>query len=130
MGFWNRSTVLLAILLAGELFAAQSTSDHVVSTSELHRAVYNSDQARLDNLARLDKLVSSGPARKLFEGIDPTKVSCALAMLSDEEARKSGATERDNRERPGCWWAKYPAAAGHFAGADSGGTGWSQGGLT
>jgi hypothetical protein len=99
MSFWNWATVLLAILVAGELFAAQSTSDHVISPSELHRTVRNSAQARQDNLARLDKLV--GPARKLCEGmrIDPTKVSYALAMLSDEElarlARQSETIEND-----------------------------------
>lgn len=88
------------VLLAGPV-AARPESDHVVSPSELDRAVRNAAQSRQDNLAKLDRFVASPEAQKALQGlkVDPERVSRALPMLSDAElarlAERSDAIQND-----------------------------------
>jgi hypothetical protein len=99
--FRFRWIALLTLMLAAGSLAAQPAPDHVVSAAELHHAVQNAAQARQNNLATLNKFVSSSQATKLFEElkVDPAKVARALPMLSDAElarlARQSEAVRND-----------------------------------
>ncbi len=61
--------------------------DHVVSKAELQQEIKAAAHARQRNLAKVEKFLSSEPARKALRAakIDSVKVEKAVSSLNDEE---------------------------------------------
>ena len=96
--------IVFTLLAAGALplfSQTPSDGDHIVSTGDLQKAARASAQNRQDNLAKIDQLFSSEPARKAFETVklDAVKVSQAVSFLSDDElARLAAQTVKVQRD--------------------------------
>ena len=84
--------VLTAVVLA-TFFAvpqnllAQTAAAHVVSQSEMQRAVLNASQARQQNVERVQAFLSSEMAAKAMQSarVNPEQVKKAVSSLSDAE---------------------------------------------
>ena len=76
-------------------------ADHVVAPAELHGKLLGAAQARQSNVATIQRFLSHDAVQKSMKitGMDATKVSQAVSLLSDEEltriAAKAGQFERD-----------------------------------
>ena len=79
------TALVLAFVLPKSLVA--QASQHLVSPSDLQKAVVEASQARQRNLDTLNNFLSSDKAKKALESanIDPQQVKKAVAGLSDEE---------------------------------------------
>jgi len=104
MPFRMQSLLLTAAALlsaAAIRLPAETAPDHIVAARALHQAVRNTAQERQGNLAKLDRFLSSEPARQALAALklDRANVSSALSLLSDEElaelAARSANIERD-----------------------------------
>lgn len=75
--------------------------DHVVAPAELHGKLLGAAQARQSNVAKIERFLSHDAVRTSLKvtGMDGTKISQAVSLLSDEElariAAKAGQFERD-----------------------------------
>ncbi len=79
------TTMCLASMLC--LAPAMRADGHVVSRSELQATVRSAAEARRQNIARVQKFLSSEPARKVLESahVDAAKIRQAVPLLSDSE---------------------------------------------
>ena len=88
---WSKATrAATAIVLAGfaipqSMFA--QASDHLISTSDLQKAVVGASQQRQQHLDTLNAFLSSEKATKAMRSahINPLQVTNAVPSLSDEE---------------------------------------------
>src|SRR5438105_6148700 len=92
------SSLLIVMLFATPFLFA---GDHVVSPVELHQQLLGATQARQNNVAKIEHFLSQDSVRKVMKttGMDSTKVSQAVSLLSDEElarlAARAGKIEND-----------------------------------
>ena len=65
----------------------QTAADHIVSVGDLHQSIRAAALARQSNLATIEKLLSTEPARKALKAakLDSAQVTQAISVLSDEE---------------------------------------------
>ena len=75
----------LMILLLGAAFLL--ADDHVVAPAELHQELLGAAQARQGNVAKIEHFLSHEAVQKAMKttGMDATKVTRAVSLLSDEE---------------------------------------------
>jgi hypothetical protein len=80
------ATALVAIFAIPQSLIAQST-EHVVSPTELQKAVVNASEKRQLNLDTLNQFFSSEKAQRALESAhqNPEQVRRAVASLSDDE---------------------------------------------
>ena len=78
------SSLLIIMLFATPFLFA---GDHVVSPVELHQQLLTATQARQSNVAKIEHFLSQDSVRKVMKttGMDSTKVSQAVSLLTDEE---------------------------------------------
>jgi c-di-GMP-related signal transduction protein len=78
--------VLVTIFSIPQNLLAQA-AEHVVSSSEMQKAVVDASQARQQNLYTLNEFFSSERAQRALKGVhsDPEQVKKAVASLSDTE---------------------------------------------
>jgi hypothetical protein len=89
------ATLIAAFAVPQNIFA--QASEHVVSPSDLQKAVVNASQARQHNVETLQAFFSSDEARRALESthMNPAQVKSAVASLSDEElAQLSARTKK------------------------------------
>jgi len=88
----SMAAVLLAVFAVPNHLVAQS-SPHLVSPSDLQKAVVDAAKTRRQNLDTLNNFLSSGKAKEALESanIDPEQVKKAVAGLSDEDLAKLAA---------------------------------------
>ena len=62
-------------------------TDHIVSIGDLHQSIRDAALIRQKNIAKIEKFLSTEPARKLLKTakLDSAQVTHAIAELSDEE---------------------------------------------
>jgi len=80
------TTALVTIFAIPQSLVAQS-SEHLVSPTELQRAVVDASQKRQQNLDTLNQFFSSEKAQRALESAhqNPEQVRKAIASLSDDE---------------------------------------------
>lgn len=80
------TTALVTIFAIPQSLIAQS-SEHLVSPTELQKAVMDASQKRRQNLDTLDQFFSSEKAHRALESAhqNPEQVKKAVASLSDDE---------------------------------------------
>ena len=80
------TTALVTIFAIPQSLVAQS-SEHLVSPTELQKAVVDASQKRQQNLDTLNQFFSSEKAQRALESADqnPEQVRKAIASLSDDE---------------------------------------------
>ena len=80
------ATALVTIFAIPQSLVAQST-EHVVSPTELQKAVVDASQKRQQNLDALNQFFSSEKAQRALESAhqNPEQVKNAVASLSDDE---------------------------------------------
>ena len=78
--------VLVVVFLLPQNAVGQA-AQHIVSPSDLQKAVVNVSQARQQNLDTLNNFLSTDKAKQAMESarIDPQQVKKAVAGLSDED---------------------------------------------
>jgi hypothetical protein len=78
--------VLVVVFLLPQNAVGQA-AQHVVSPSDLQKAVVDASQARQQNLDTLNNFLSTDKAKQAMESarIDPQQVKKAVAGLSDED---------------------------------------------
>src|SRR5881409_397679 len=76
----------LMIMLLGAAFLL-GDDGHVVAPAELHQELVGAAQARQGNVAKIEHFLSHEVVQKAMKttGMDQTKVSQAVGLLSDEE---------------------------------------------
>jgi len=90
---------VLAIALQSPLAAA--TRNHVVSPAELQQATASAARTRQQNIARVEKFLSSRQAEKALKSahLDPVQVKKAVPALSNQElarlASRADKTQND-----------------------------------
>ncbi|HXI38551.1 MAG TPA: hypothetical protein VNH83_01165 [Bryobacteraceae bacterium] len=65
----------------------QTAADHIVSVGDFHQSIRSAALARQSNVAKLEKFLSTEPARKVLQAVklDSAQVTLAISNLSDEE---------------------------------------------
>ena len=85
--FRQSLSLLLLFTLGVVPVLPQTAADHIVSVVDLHQSIRAAAQARQSNLAKLEKFLSTEPARKVLMAVklDSAQVTQAISALSDEE---------------------------------------------
>ena len=85
--FRQSLSLLLLFTLGVVPVLPQTAADHIVSVGDLHQSIRAAALARQSNLAKLEKFLSTEPARKVLMAVklDSAQVTQAIAVLSDEE---------------------------------------------
>jgi len=85
--FRQSLSLLLLFTLGVVPVLPQTAADHIVSVSDLHQSIRAAALARQSNLAKLEKFLSTEPARKVLMAVklDSAQVTQAISALSDEE---------------------------------------------
>jgi hypothetical protein len=85
---FRKSLSLLLLFTLGVVpVLPQTAADHIVSVGDLHQSIRAAALARQSNLAKLEKFLSTEPARKVLMAVklDSAQVTQAISALSDEE---------------------------------------------
>ena len=79
--------LLLLFTLSVVPVLPQSAADHIVSVGDLHQSIRAATLARQSNLAKIEKFLSTEPARRVLKAakLDSAGVTQAISVLSDEE---------------------------------------------
>jgi hypothetical protein len=87
-----RKTLSLLIILT-LAFTGVFADDHIVAPGELHGKLLGAAQARQSNVAKIERFLSNDYVQKAIKitGVDATKVSQAVSLLSDEELTRIAA---------------------------------------
>jgi len=95
--FRQSLSLLLLFTLGVVPVLPQTAADHIVSVGDLHQSIRAAAQARQSNLAKLEKFLSTEPARKVLMAVklDSAQVTQAISALSDEELSRL-ATQSEN----------------------------------
>jgi len=91
---FRRSLCVLLLLTLGVVPALpQTAAGHIVPLADIHQAIRATAQTRQSNLAKLEKLLSTEPARKVLMAarLDSSQVAQAISSLSDEELSRLAA---------------------------------------
>jgi len=95
---FRQSLCLLLLFTLGVVPALPQTAvDHIVSVGDIHRSIRAAGLERQSNLAKLEKFLSTEPARKVLTAVnlDSAQVTQAISNLSDEElSRLAAQSER------------------------------------
>jgi len=85
--FRQSLSLLLLFTLGVVPVLPQTAADHIVSVSDLHQSIRAAALARQSNLAKLEKFLSTEPARKVLMAVklDSAQITQAISALSDEE---------------------------------------------
>ena len=85
--FRQSLSLLLLFTLGVVPVLPQTAADHIVSVGDLHQSIRAAALARQSNLAKLEKFLSTEPARKILMAVklDSAQVTQAISALSDEE---------------------------------------------
>ena len=85
--FRQSLSLLLLFTLGVVPVLPQTAADHIVSVGDLHQSIRAAALARQSNLAKLEKFLSTEPARKVLMAVklDSAQVTQAISALSDEE---------------------------------------------
>ena len=85
--FRQSLSLLLLFTLGIVPVLPQTAADHIVSVGDLHQSIRAAALARQSNLAKLEKFLSTEPARKVLMAVklDSAEVTQAISALSDEE---------------------------------------------
>ena len=81
------SAAAMTALCVAPQAAHASTTDHVLSTSDLQKAAVDAARQRQQNIASLNALLGSPRAAKALEAanMDPAQVKTVVASLDDKE---------------------------------------------
>jgi len=94
-----RQTLCLLLLFTLGVVPAlpQTAADHIVSAGDIHQSLRAAALARQSNVAKLEKFLSTEPARKVLMAVklDSAQVTQAISALSDEELSRL-ATQSEN----------------------------------
>ena len=85
---FRQSLCLLLLFTVGVVPALpQTAADHIVSVGDVHQSISAAALSRQMNLAKLEKFLSTEPARKVLMAVklDSVQVTQAISALSDEE---------------------------------------------
>jgi hypothetical protein len=85
---FRQSLCLLLLFTLGVVpVLPQAAADHIVSVGDLHQSIRAAALARQSNLAKIEKFLSTEPARKVLKAakLDSAHVTQAISVLSDEE---------------------------------------------
>ena len=88
LSLFRQSLSLLLLFTLGVVpVLPQTAADHIVSVGDLHQSIRAAALARQSNLAKLEKFLSTEPARKVLMAVklDSAHVTQAISALSDEE---------------------------------------------
>jgi hypothetical protein len=85
--FRQSLSLLLLFTLGVVPVLPQTAADHIVSVGDLHQSIRAAALSRQSNLAKLEKFLSTEPARKVLMAVklDSAQVTQAISALSDEE---------------------------------------------
>ncbi len=85
--------IFLVLIVAAPLLPQTAPGEHLVSTSDLHLAARSVSQARQANLVKMEKFLSTRPAKDALRTlkIDPVQVTQKLSVLTDEELSRLAA---------------------------------------
>jgi len=85
--FRQSLSLLLLFTLGVVPVLPQTAADHIVSVVDLHQSIRAAALARQSNLAKLEKFLSTEPARKVLMAVklDSAQITQAISALSDEE---------------------------------------------
>jgi hypothetical protein len=85
--FRQSLSLLLLFTLGVVPVLPQTAADHIVSVGDVHQSIHAAALARQSNLAKLEKFLSTEPARKVLMAVklDSAQVTQAIAALTDEE---------------------------------------------
>ncbi len=85
--FRQSLSLLLLFTLGVVPVLPQTAADHIVSVSDLHQSIRAASLERQSNVAKLEKFLSTEPARKVLMAVqlDSAQVTRAISTLSDEE---------------------------------------------
>ena len=85
--FRQSLSLLLLFTLGVVPVLPQTAADHIVSVGDLHQSIRAAALARQSNLAKLEKFLSTEPARKVLMAVklDSAQITQAISALSDEE---------------------------------------------
>ena len=90
-----RQTLCLLLLFTLGVVPAlpQTAADHIVSLGDIHQSIRAASQERQSNVAKLEKFLSTEPARKVLMAVqlDAAQVTQAISTLSDEELSRLAA---------------------------------------
>ena len=95
--FRQSLSLLLLFTLGVVPVLPQTAADHIVSVGDLHQSIRAAALSRQSNLAKLEKFLSTEPARKVLMAVklDSAQVTQAISALSDEELSRL-ATQSEN----------------------------------
>jgi len=91
---FRQSLCLLLLFTLGVVPALpQTAGDHIVSVGDIHQAICAAAVERQSNVAKLEKFLSTEPARKVLQAVklDSAQVTQAISALSDEELSRLAA---------------------------------------
>ena len=91
--FRQSLSLLLLFTLGVVPVLPQTAADHIVSVGDLHQAIRAAALSRQSNLAKLEKFLSTEPAKKVLTAVklDSAQVTQAISTLSDEELSRLAA---------------------------------------
>jgi len=89
------SISLVVLILITGLFTPQivKADEHIVSPSDLHKAIQDRSDSRQANLNQVDNFFSSSEAQQALRQakLDPQQVRTAISSLSDEDLARLAA---------------------------------------
>jgi hypothetical protein len=94
-------SLVAALAIAFQSPLAAATRNHVVSPAELQQATASAARTRQQNIARVEKFLSSRQAEKALKSahLDPVQVKKAVPSLSNQElarlASRADKTQKD-----------------------------------
>src|SRR6266481_4787080 len=91
--FRQSLSLLLLFTLGVVPVLPQTAADHIVSVGDLHQSIRAAALSRQSNLAKLEKFLSTEPAKKVLTAVklDSAQVTQAISALSDEELSRLAA---------------------------------------
>jgi hypothetical protein len=93
-------SLVAALAIAFQSPLAAATRNHVVSPAELQQATASAARTRQQNIARVEKFLSSRQAEKALKSahLDPVQVKKAVPSLSNQELARL-ASRADKRQK-------------------------------
>ncbi len=91
---FRQSLCLLLLFTLGVVpVLPQTAVGHIVSAGDIHQSIRAAAQERQSNVAKLEKFLSTDPARRVLQAVklDAAQVTHAISALSDEELSRLAA---------------------------------------
>jgi len=85
--------LVVLILIAGLLPQSAKAEEHIVSSSDLHKAIQDRSDSRQANFNQVDNFFRSSEAQQALREakLDPQQVRTAISSLSDEDLARLAA---------------------------------------